>query len=124
MPHTSLFRIKTARGPLTHSTHPPFRKHSYIPEEQKHPRVYVVHGIAKNRHEFPVEVTVTTFVLDGELFYTGVIAEMAGHRTTRAASVSSAISDTHESILKQKVQTQQNHAYTGTHNTCVPSIPS
>ena len=43
----------------------------------------------------------TSFVLDGELFFTGVITELAKHRA-RANSFSSA-SDTTESTLKQRV---------------------
>lgn len=76
------------------------KKHSYAPEEQKHARLYAVHGRSKNGKEFPVEVNVTSFVLDGELFFTGVITELAKHRP-RANSFSSA-SDTTESTQKQR----------------------
>ncbi len=79
------------------------RKHSYAPEEQKHARLYAVRGISRNGHEFPVEVNVTSFVIDGEIFFTGVITEVTP-RNTRAGSVSSSFSEmSHESSLKQRV---------------------
>ncbi len=77
------------------------KKHSYTPEEQKHARLYAVHGVTKGGHEFPVEVNVTSFVLDGEMFYTGVISELAKTKT-RNNSVSSS-NDLNEIALKQRV---------------------
>ena len=63
-----------------------------------------VHGRAKNGHEFPVEVNVTSFVIDGELFYTGVIIELVSKKRgrSRANSFSSA-SDMQEATMKQRV---------------------
>ena len=79
------------------------RKHAYTPEEQKHARLYAVHGVTKSGKEFPVEVNVTSFVIDGEIFYTGVISELAKHTgITRGNSISSG-SDMSESSLKQRV---------------------
>lgn len=76
------------------------RKHNYTPEEQKHARLYEVHGVTKGGHEFPVEVNVTSFVLDGEMFYTGVISEAT--KSSRNESYSST-SDLNEVALKQRV---------------------
>ncbi len=60
-------------------------------------------GISRNGHEFPVEVNVTSFVIDNEIFYTGVITEMM-QRNARAGSVSSNMSEmSHETSLKQRV---------------------
>lgn len=75
------------------------QKHNYTPEEQKHARLYAVHGITKGGHEFPVEVNVTSFVIDGEIFYTGVISEA---KPSRSNSVSSS-NDLNEVALKQRV---------------------
>lgn len=77
------------------------RKHSYAPEEQKHARLYAVHGVTKGGHEFPVEVNVTSFVLDGEIFFTGVISELA--KNTRNNSISGSANDLNEIALKQRV---------------------
>ena len=77
------------------------QKHNYTPEEQKHARLYEVHGVTKGGHEFPVEVNVTSFVLDGEMFYTGVISELRS-KSSRANSVSSS-NDLNEVALKQRV---------------------
>lgn len=77
------------------------RKHSYAPEEQKHARLYAVNGITKGGHEFPVEVNVTSFVLDGEIFFTGVISEEA--KITGSSSISSSANDLNEIALKQRV---------------------
>ena len=82
------------------------RKHSYAPEEQKHARLYEVHGLSKNGHEFPVEVNVTSFVIDGEMFYTGVISELVPKNAqlgrSRGTSVSTMGSENHECTMKQK----------------------
>ena len=78
------------------------RKHSYAPEEQKHARLYAVHGVTKGGHEFPVEVNVTSFVLDGEIFFTGVISELAKN-TGRKDSISGSANDLNEIALKQRV---------------------
>lgn len=80
------------------------RKHSYTPEEQKHARLYAVHGVTKGGHEFPVEVNVTSFVLDGEMFYTGVISELAKPKDSKRSSVSSSMSDLNEVALQQRVR--------------------
>ena len=87
----------------THDTLKYIRKHSYTPEEQKHARLYEVHGVTKGGHEFPVEVNVTSFVLDGEMFYTGVISELAKQKSSRNDSLSSSINDLNEVALKQRV---------------------
>ncbi len=79
------------------------RKHSYAPEEQKHARLYEVRGVTKGGHELPVEVNVTSFVLDGEMFYTGVISEMAKAKDSKRSSVSSSMSDLNEVALHQRV---------------------
>ncbi len=90
------------------------RKHSYAPEEQKHARLYEVHGVTKGGHEFPVEVNVTSFVLDGEIFFTGVISELAKpNKHSRNNSISSA-SDLNEVSLKQRVS----------YSLSSPSLPS
>jgi hypothetical protein len=81
------------------------RKHNYTPEEQKHARLYEVRGITKGGHEFPVEVNVTSFVLDGEMFYTGVISEVKT-KSSRHNSVSSSM-DLNEVALKQRVSAMQ-----------------
>ena len=80
------------------------RKHSYAPEEQKHARLYEVRGVTKGGHEIPVEVNVTSFVLDGEMFYTGVISEMAKAKDSKRSSVSSSMSDLNEVALQQRVK--------------------
>lgn len=80
------------------------RKHSYTPEEQKHARLYAVRGVTKGGHEFPVEVNVTSFVLDGEMFYTGVISEVAKTKDSGRNSVSSSMSDLNEIALQQRVR--------------------
>lgn len=77
------------------------RKHNYTPEEQKHARLYEVHGVTKGGHEFPVEVNVTSFVLDGEMFYTGVISEVAKVKSSNRNSISSA-NDLNEVAMKQR----------------------
>eukprot|EP00731_Ephydatia_muelleri_P027882 Em0019g755a len=64
-----------------------------------------VHGLSKNGHEFPVEVNVTSFVIDGELFYTGVISELVPKNAqgrSRGTSVSTMGSENHECTMKQK----------------------
>ena len=81
------------------------RKHSYTPEEQKHARLYAVHGMTKSGQEIPAEVNVTSFVIDNEIFYTGVISELSRHsgvNRSRANSVSSG-SDASETSVKQRV---------------------
>ena len=81
------------------------RKHSYAPEEQKHARLYAVHGVTKGGHEFPVEVNVTSFVLDGEIFFTGVISDMSKNTSggSRNDSISGSANDLNEIALKQRV---------------------
>lgn len=74
------------------------RKHSYAPEEQKHARLYEVRGLTKSGNEIPVEVHVTSFVIEGELFYTGVITELS----RKGESIGST-SDINELSLKQRV---------------------
>ena len=81
------------------------RKHNYAPEEQKHARLYAVRGVTKGGHEFPVEVNVTSFVLDGEMFFTGVISELAKAKDSKRSSVSSSMSDINEVALQQRVRT-------------------
>lgn len=76
------------------------RKHSYAPEEQKHARLYEVHGLTKSGHEIPVEVHVTSFVIEGEIFYTGVITEMT---RKNGGSFGGSTSDINELSLKQRV---------------------
>jgi len=88
-------------GNRTEDTLKYIRKHSYAPEEQKHARLYAVHGVARNGHEFPVEVNVTSFVIDEEIFYTGIISELSRLGHSRSNSVSSA-SENHEATLKQR----------------------
>ena len=75
------------------------RKHSYAPEEQKHARLYEVRGLTKSGHEIPVEVHVTSFVIEGEIFYTGVITEMSRKNGGMIGSTS----DINELSLKQRV---------------------
>lgn len=79
------------------------RKHNYTPEEQKHARLYAVRAVTKGGHEFPVEVNVTSFVLDGEMFFTGVISELEKSKDSRS-SISSSMSDLNEVALKQRVR--------------------
>ena len=80
------------------------RKHSYAPEEQKHARLYEVRGVTKGGIEIPVEVNVSSFVLDGEMFFTGVISEMAKPKDSKRSSVSSSMSDLNEVALHQRVR--------------------
>ncbi len=75
------------------------RKHSYAPEEQKHARLYEVRALTKSGHEIPAEVHVTSFVIEGELFYTGVISEM----TRKTGGSIGSTSDINELSLKQRV---------------------
>ena len=53
-----------------------------------------------------MEVNVTSFVIDGELFYTGVISELVPKNAqgrSRGTSVSTMGSENHECTMKQKV---------------------
>ena len=75
------------------------RKHSYAPEEQKHARLYEVRALTKSGHEIPAEVHVTSFVIEGELFYTGVITEMS----RKGGGSIGSTSDINELSLKQRV---------------------
>ena len=49
-----------------------------------------------------MEVNVTSFVIDEEIFYTGIISELSRQGHSRSNSVSSA-SENHEATLKQRV---------------------
>ena len=62
----------------------------------------------------------TSFVLDGELFFTGVITELAKHRP-RANSFSSA-SDTTESTQKQRVRSLSVKHTTAEHPSVVVTL--
>ena len=103
IPQSFKERHRNGIGKRAEDTLKYIRKHSYAPEEQKHARLYEVHGITKGGHEFPVEVNVTSFVIDGEIFFTGVISELAkANKHSRNNSISSA-SDLNEVSLKQRV---------------------
>ena len=87
------------------------RKHAYAPEEQKHARLYAVRGVTKGGLEFPVEVNVTSFVLEGEMFFTGVISELAKAKDSRRSSICSSMSDLNEVALQQRVRIQTGTKY-------------
>ena len=63
------------------------------------------HGVAKNGKEFPVEVRVSSFIVDREVYYVGVITELA-QRCKALDMTASAGSD----VFKHKVL--HTHAYT------------
>ena len=75
------------------------------------------HGVAKNGKEFPVEVRVSSFMVDREVYYVGVITELA-QRCKALDMTASAGSD----VFKHKVL--HTHAYTHMHmrihtHTCI-----
>lgn len=60
-----------------------------------------VAGVSKTGKEFEVEVVVTSFVIEEDIFYTGIITEVKG--LTRHLSVSSISSDVEIREKQQKV---------------------
>ena len=60
-----------------------------------------VQGLSKAGKEFDVEVVVTSFVIEGEMYYTGIITEVKG--LTRQLSASSLSSEIEIKERQQKV---------------------
>lgn len=73
---------------------PLFKNHYYY-------YYYQVSGVSKTGKEFEVEVVVTSFVIEEDIFYTGIITEVKG--LTRHLSVSSISSDVEIREKQQKV---------------------
>lgn len=62
-----------------------------------------VHGVSKSGKEFGVEVVVTSFVIDKEIYYTGIITE-TDKGLTRQMSASSLNSEAEIKEKQQKVK--------------------
>ena len=66
--------------------------------------LFQVFGISKSGKEFPVEVVVSSFVIEGEIFYTGIITEVTNREgLTRQLSASSLSSEIEIREKQQKV---------------------
>ena len=68
-----------------------------------------VDGVSKTGKEFPVEVVVTSFVIEGEMFYTGIITETPVKGALTRNQSLSALST--EAEIREKHQKVQEPAY-------------